>query len=585
MRRMLKKEMAALLLAAMLLNLIGAGTAQAISATTAFIQLYIDQTKAIVGKEEVPLDAPATILNGSTYVPAKFLGDVMGFKVEWNDATRTIAMEPPGYSIMLDSDHKKVTINGVDTTFEPYAAIVNGKLLVKLTWVADYMGATYSWNGELRRVQIVYVRKPDGLYIDAYSNMPVAKFTMGKAEYRLGEPVKYVDLSYDPDAEGIASYDWIGKREAFFQPGTYAVTLQVTDVKGHKSKPYTGYVKVIDSPYLSEFDYPLYMKPVGTIIPSNWQFYYTHFSNLPDLPKKVTASTERKLLVSDSPEEIKQQGILYQDEVNGKARLYADHMNGTQTPLQFAILATNNSAKPVTIKTTNRGEVYPSVYAQLIGSEASVDFLMDNPIESSIVVPPKTTYVYSQMPTMYPTQGLNLFYDIETDGPVDITFAAADKITSESVRTLPRLSFNGNVRGTFNTADLRWDLDGASIATPGRLVLGDGITDAYVDGIDVFRSQAVKNYGNYGVKYDIHIEKPRKMAILIMGRGGGFCGPFKINGDFVRVPESGVLSAFDGVQVLARTTGQEPSLDIEYTPPAGTGFPADLLFYPLEDGK
>jgi hypothetical protein len=189
------------------------------------------------------------------------------------------------------------------------------------------------------------------------------------------------------------------------------------------------------------------------------------------------------------------------------------------------------------------------------------------------------------MPTMYSSQGVNLFYDIETDGPVDITFLAADKITSDSVRNLPRQSYIGNVRGTFATSDLRWDIDASALTKPSRLVLGDGKSDAYVDGIDVFRSLAVKNEGNYGVKYDIHIDKPPRMAILLLARGGGFKGPFKINGDFALVPQSGVLTAFDGVQILTRTTGDEPTLDIEYTPPAGTGFPADLIFYPLEEGK
>jgi hypothetical protein len=306
---------------------------------------------------------------------------------------------------------------------------------------------------------------------------------------------------------------------------------------------------------------------------------------LPELPKKVTASTDRKLLLSDSPEEIRQQGILYQDEINGKARLYSDHMNGTTTPLSMAIFATNNGTKPVVIKTTNRGEVFPSVYAQLIGSEASVDFLMGHPDEQTLTVPPKTTVVYSQMPTMYPNQGVNLFYDIESDGPVDITFAAADKITPDSVRTLPRQSYVGNVRGSFGTSDLRWDVDVSGLTSPARLLLGDGKSDQFVEGVDVFRSLPIKNEGNYGVKYDIHIDHPKPMVVMIMGEGGGFKGPFKINGDFMLVPQSGVLPAFKEVQLLARTTGDEPALDIEYTPPAGSGFPADLIFYPLQNVK
>ncbi|KIL38837.1 copper amine oxidase [Gordoniibacillus kamchatkensis] len=579
--KMLRKEMALLLTAALLLQLFAAASAQAVSATTATILLYLNESKAYVNKDEVQLDAPATVIDGSTYVPAKFLGDTLGFDVKWDAATNTIAMKPQGYNIVLDSPNKKITINGVETTFAPYAAIVNGKLLVKLTWVADYMGATYTYNDELKRVQITYVKAPPGVAIDAYSNKPVAKFTFGKKEYRIGEPVKYVDLSYSPDAQGIANYEWIGKQEAFFTPGTYSITLIVTDSKGHKSAPFTNYVKVSDKVYLSEFEYPLYMKPVGSTFRSDWSMYYSHFSDLPEVPKTVTEDKSRKLLLSDSPEEIKQQGILYQDEVNGKARLYSDHINGTDSPLSMAVLATNKTDKPVVIKTTNRGEVYPSVYAQLIGNEASVDFLMNMSEETTLTVPPKQTVVYTQLPTMYPRQGVNLFYDIETDGPVDITFAAADKITPDSVLTLPRQSYVGNVRGTFPVSGLRWDIDGAALSKPSRLILGDGKSDPFVDGVDVFRSLAIKNEGNYGVKYDIHISNPKKMVVMIMGRGGGFKGPFKINGDFQLVPWSGVLPAFKEVQLLARTTGDEPSLDIEYTPPAGTGFPADLIFYPL----
>jgi hypothetical protein len=37
--------------------------------------------------------------------------------------------------------------------------------------------------------------------------------------------------------------------------------------------------------------------------------------------------------------------------------------------------------------------------------------------------------------------------------------------------------------------------------------------------------------------------------------------------------------------VLARTTGDEASLDIEFTPPAGSAFPIDIVFYPLEELK
>ncbi|MFD0696506.1 copper amine oxidase N-terminal domain-containing protein [Paenibacillus sp. GCM10027628] len=570
-----------------LASTLAAPAAHAVSASSSLILLYIDKSDAFVNQDQIQLDSPATIINGSTFVPAKFLGDTMKFKVEWNDATRTIQMAPPGYNIVLDVDHKTVTTNGVDTPFDTVAAIVNGKLLVKLTWLADYMGAKYTYNEELRRVEIVSLPTPEGIYIDQDSNSrPVAKFTTAKPTYRLGEPVKYIDLSYDPDAEGIASYEWVGNKEAFFKPGKYPVSLKVSDRHGHVSQLFQSFVTVTDEPYLSEVEYPIYMKPVGGFIKSDWGTIWSHFNQMPAIPKKVTEVNDRKLLVSDSPEEFTEKGILYQDTINGKARLYADHVNGTKQKMTMAIFATNNSDKPVTIQTTNKGEVYPSVYANLIGSEASVDFLLNNVYDQKLTVPPHQTYVYAKLPDFYPGQGVNLFYDVETDGELQMSFGVTDqRLTPTTAQELPLLAFTGHVRGSFPVSELKWDIDASSFTKTSVLTIGDNKSDPFVKGYDVMRKQNVEDSGNYGVVYKIHANKPRKMALMIMAKGGVFKGPFKINGEIIPVPASGVITAFDGMEVLARTTGTEDALDIEFTPPAGSAFPIDLIFYPLDEKK
>ena len=161
------------------------------------------------------------------------------------------------------------------------------------------------------------------------------------------------------------------------------------------------------------------------------------------MPKKVTEVPGRTLLVSDSPEEFTESGILYQDNINGKARLYADHINGTKQKMTMAIFATNNTDKPVTIKTTNKGEVYPSVYANLIGSEASVDFLLENVYTDEMTVPPHETYVYAKLPDFYPGQGVNLFYDVETDGELQMSFGVTDHMLTPTIaQELPLFGFH-----------------------------------------------------------------------------------------------------------------------------------------------
>ena len=116
-----------------------------------------------------------------------------------------------------------------------------------------------------------------------------------------------------------------------------------------------------------------------------------------------------------------------------------------------------------------------------------------------------------------------------------------------------------------------------------RLVIGDGIADSFVNGYDVQRNVATKLSGNYGVVYDITIHNPHNMAVLLMARGGTFKGAFKVNGQFVRVPISGVLAPMDGFVSLGQTSKKDKKLTIEFIPPAGSSFPLQLVFYPLDN--
>lgn len=583
-----KKGLAALL-SLVLVLLMSGSFADAVSTTTMQVVLKLDQKEALVDGEIVPMDPPATIIGDSTFLPAKFLGDTLGVKVAWNAKTNQVDMVTSKVTVHFDLANKFVDINGVKSPLEKVAALVNEKLMVKLSWFADYIGAKYSYNNDLRQVELIYVKPAEGSYDSQQDNSrPVAKFTFAKPSYRIGEPIKYVDLSYDPDAEGLTSYEWTGREEAFFKSGTYTVSLKVKDSKGLVSKSYSRDLVIEDVPFMDELAYKLHYWEPGSQIPTDWSMIWAHFHDLPLLPTQVTVDSSRKLIVSDSPENITEKGILYQDRVNGKARLYADHVNTMEEKVQFVIMARNTTNKPVKITTTNKGEVYPSIYAHLIGHEASVDFMLRDPMNEVLTVPVGQSYVYVMMPDFYPGQGVNLFYDIETDGEVEFSFVAMDNIptpTAYSVSLYPHLNYVANVRGTFPSSDKSWNVDLSNLTTPSRLTIGDGKEDPFIKGYDTQRKMEVYNEGNYGMMYKIHADHPKKMAVLLLPRGGGFKGPFKINGEFMMAPTSGVLPAFEKIQILARTTGKEESFDLELTPPAGSAFPVDLIFYPLDDVK
>ncbi|MEB3103178.1 copper amine oxidase N-terminal domain-containing protein [Ferviditalea candida] len=558
--------------------------AYAVSSTTTYAVLYLDRTEAYVNEMKVTLEAPATAVDGKTFVPAKFLGDTFGFPVSWNQQSQSVEMDIGGFQAVLDQARGTASYGGMVIPLNDVAIMRDNHLLVRLTWVMGLLRAQYTYDSKLKRIDIMFVQRPTGIYDELTGfSPPVAKFALGKAQYRIGEPIKYLDLSYSPDGERIDESRWEGKADAFFKPGTYPVSLKVKDRRGNWSKTYTRNVTVSSEIYLDREQYPMYVQPAGSIVPLD-RDRLEAYKKVPDLSKTAVNDASRTLMVSDSPETILQKGILYQDSVMGKIRLYAHHINGTDQKLKFVIWVTNNGSQDVELRTTNAGEVYPSAYANIIGHQATIDFMTSDSVDEKLKVPAGKTLVYRVMPDYYPGQGMNVFYDLETDGRVTFTFAAVDP-QAEELSGYAQLPYDRHVRGTFGVSEIRWNINASTFDTPSKLVIGDGVSDPFVNGYDFQQGVERRDNGNYGVMYKIHAEQPRRMAILLMARGGIYKGPIKINGELVMVPQSGVLTPVDGLYLLWRTTGREPSLDIEFTPSAGSSLPINLMFYPLKELK
>jgi hypothetical protein len=579
-----KQRFCILLILALLLTLPLSSSTQADTNVSTQISAKLGSPYVMVNKHTQIMDTPAVLLKGKVYIPAKNIASYLGTTLSWNEKLKSVVMTASNSQLQFNLVKKTITINGVTVPFADKAFLSKDRLMVELVWFAAQTGTIQTYNPVNKLFTLDLIKAPV-VVVDTLKNVPpVAKFAFGKASYQLGETIQYVDLSYDPDAEGLR-YEWIGKQEVFFKPGSYPISLRVYDKAGNESVLFTKNVFIEDTLLLTEEQYPVYNQPVGTAFKTDWNWIWNHFTNIPYIIKQVTVDPSRTLLVSDSPETFKETGILYQDTINGKARLYADHMNGTKDKIRFNIQVRNLSDQPVTLRTTNKGEVTPSVYANLIGHVASVDFLLhDTPTVAPLVIPPGQTAVYVQMPDLYPVQGINLFYDVETDGPLQVAFVAslASSLPTNPFDTTKYLVFDGHIRGTFPSADKRWDVDLTTFREPSRLTIGDGKEDTYVKGYDVQRQMEVVDMGNYGTIYTIHSDKPRKMAVMLVAKGGPFKGPFVIDGQFMMAPASGVISAFQSVQILARTTGTEESFDLEFTPPAGSAFPIDLIFYPLD---
>jgi hypothetical protein len=564
-------------------NAAAASTPESVS-----LLLYYGQMDAYIDGEKVQLQAPVMRMKEKTYVPASLLPTTLGIPVKWEQASGTVLITTPAAFLAFDLSAQKLSVNGEAEEYSETAMVLNDRLYIDLAWLNRYVGYKAQVNEELQRVELLYVshKGTAGFFNDIMPNSkPIAKFAVDKQKYRLGEPIRYTDLSYDPDGDSIANVEWTGKAEAIFEPGLFKVSLQATDNRGTVSVVFSYNVEIVDEPFLDAFEFKVYHDPVGTFVKEEEARLRQYLRDIPQLPNKVTIAEKRPLVVSDSPETFEHKGFLYQEKVNGKARLYADHVNGMKEKVQFAIVARNpNPDKPVRITTSRHGEVYPSIYANLIGNEASIEFLQSASTPETMVLAPYQTAYYKKMPELFPDQGMNVMYDVETDGDVYFSFVAMDAGAGlDSIGMFKQLEYTGNVRGTFTSSDVSWDVDAKSFTKPSSLTIGDGTTDKFVTGTDFFKQEDSLNLGNYGVIYNIHIDQPRKMAVLLLPRGGVFKGPVEVNGKIVQTPPSGVMMDYEGYTILARTDGTEPALNIEFTPAAGSAFPVDVIFYPLEN--
>ncbi|EOD01110.1 stalk domain-containing protein [Caldisalinibacter kiritimatiensis] len=122
--------------------------------------------KVTIDGEEVEFDVPPTIINGRTLVPVRAIFETLGAKVKWDGETRTVIGTKGDISINLQIDNTNVMVNDKIIELDVPATIIDGRTLVPARFVADSLGAQVGWNGETRTVIITtYNKITNGEYI------------------------------------------------------------------------------------------------------------------------------------------------------------------------------------------------------------------------------------------------------------------------------------------------------------------------------------------------------------------------------------------------------------------------------------
>ncbi|WP_458396877.1 stalk domain-containing protein [Anaerotignum sp.] len=118
------------------------------------IILTIDSVIAWVFDEYVTNDVAPEIKNDRTMLPIRFVVEALGGTVTWDEATQTVSIVKDDITIEIYINQSFALVNGEPVQLDAPAYIANDRTYLPLRFVAENLGATVEWNAVDRTVTI-----------------------------------------------------------------------------------------------------------------------------------------------------------------------------------------------------------------------------------------------------------------------------------------------------------------------------------------------------------------------------------------------------------------------------------------------
>ena len=107
--------------------------------------VFVNGNKEAINSEE--LDQKPIIINNSTYVPFRFLGEALGTDVDFDDETRIATFKNSAYTLTFSIDeYNKVTKNGEEITLEVPLKVINGRTYMPLRSISEMIDKEVFWD-------------------------------------------------------------------------------------------------------------------------------------------------------------------------------------------------------------------------------------------------------------------------------------------------------------------------------------------------------------------------------------------------------------------------------------------------------
>ena len=315
------------------------------------------------------------------------------------------------------------------------------------------------------------------------------------------------------------------------------------------------------------------------------------------------------LLLSESPEYVRESGVLYRDLVSGNARVFYYHLNGTGLPHKLGVVLENAGDRQISVRVGRRGIGTPGKVYTEVGQGLQREYFADGRKEYVFSLKPgeRRMLIDAMNDTILKPGELGagmVDFSSSSRVRVSVLFCPAAENPLEYLGRAKILPPDEHrLRGTFvgmnralRVSEYKPDKDGVS-----AVVLADGDNDTYCEGVDATDGSLVTNYGNCGVVYRLEIPIKNKIGLWLSPIGGDFAGVLRVDAGkekrLVEVP-GGRLSfesksahpPFDsnGKSTLSPSAdisdmgvyGGKRGVFVEFSPPGASNMPIMIIMAP-----
>lgn len=285
------------------------------------------------------------------------------------------------------------------------------------------------------------------------------------------------------------------------------------------------------------------------------------------------------LILSNSPETVKESGILYCETLLGPGRLVFHHVNATGDKMQHLVILVKNITKcEQRFEVHKEGTVAPHYHYLEAGNRLLNAYYQCTTSKFFFLGAGEQMILYDSSPLEWKNQMvLSGMLDVYASGEVEIIFAMLDKQDDiDRIETLKKLEMDLAPRGTFQCLT-KYQYVVLPKEENAYMLIEDEHSD-WLMGIDHLTGRTATNYGNYGVLYKITLMASEDTTVFICPRGGIFQGTIRWdNGETKVIAREHVFKTIKE-RINIGTIRKNETRTLEYMLPNGSAAPILLGF-------